>query len=657
MAEPPWSQGPVIDIGGQRFRVPRGVGLPAGALRIGLLAIAVLTLLFTAYYQVEPEEVGVVQLFGAYVRTSGPGPHLKLPFGIERVTKVPVQRQLKMEFGFRTVRAGVRSEFANPAEAQAESVMLTGDLNVAVVEWIVQYRIRDPKAYLFHIRDVPETFRYMSETAVRQVVGDHSVDEVITIGRAEIALAAKEALQRLCDLYGIGIEVQQLVLQDVNPPPAVRPAFNEVNQAIQEKERAINEAWAEYNQAVPRAKGEAEQAVRAAEGYALDRENRAMGDADRFAAALRGVPQGARRDAPAHVPRDDGRGHPAARPQGDRGRQGPRRPAAAAARRRRRAGREGGEAVKRTLAVVGALLALALVLSSVYTLGETEQAIVTQFGRPVGGVITTPGLHAKLPFIQTLYRFEKRWLEYDGDPNEIPTRDKKYIWVDTYARWRITDTLRFFQAVQDERGAQSRLDDIVDGETRNAVASFDLIEIVRSSNRPFATIQELQGTGTGAEPVATIVTGREKISKLILDRAARITPAFGVELTDVRFKRISYTESVQQAVFQRMIAERKRIAERSRSEGQGRAAEIRGQKERDVLAASSVGYKGAQELKGKADARATTISAAAYGRDPSFFEFWKSMETLRTSLDQGSTVILSTDSELLKYLKQSQPGR
>jgi membrane protease subunit HflK len=258
--------------------------LPPGALRIGLLAIAAVLLLFTAYYQVEPEEVGVVQRFGAFVRTSGPGPHLKLPLGIERVTKVPVQRQLKMEFGFRTLRAAARSEFANPPEAQAESVMLTGDLNVAVVEWIVQFRIRDPKAYLFHIRDVPETFRYMSEAAVRQVVGDHSVDEVITIGRAEIALAAKEELQRLCNLYGIGIEVQQLVLQDVNPPGPVRPAFNEVNQAIQEKERAINESWAEYNQAVPRAKGEAEQAVRAAEGYALDRENRAVGDAQRFEA-------------------------------------------------------------------------------------------------------------------------------------------------------------------------------------------------------------------------------------------------------------------------------------------------------------------------------------------------------------------------------------
>jgi membrane protease subunit HflC len=313
--------------------------------------------------------------------------------------------------------------------------------------------------------------------------------------------------------------------------------------------------------------------------------------------------------------------------------------------------------VRGPLAVVAAIVVLAVLLSSVYTLGETEQAILTQFGRPVGGVIATPGLHVKVPFIQTLHRFEKRWLEYDGDSNEIPTRDKKYIWVDTYARWRVNDALRFFQAVHDERGAQSRIDDIVDGETRNAVASFDLIEIVRSSNRAFATIEELQSAGTGAEPVARISTGREKIAQLILERAAKITPDFGVEITDVRFKRISYTDSVQQAVFQRMIAERKRIAERSRSEGQGRAAEIRGQKERDVLAASSVGYKSAQELKGKADARATAIYARAYGRDPSFFEFWKSMETLRTSLDPGSTVILSTDSELLRYLKRSQPGR
>jgi membrane protease subunit HflK len=276
-----WGDGP-IDIGGTRVQLPRMPKLPRGAARLVILVVALLLLLFTSYYQVEPEEVGVIQRFGAYVRTTEPGPHLKIPFGVETVRKVPVQRQLKMEFGFRTVRPGQRSEFASPAEAQAESLMLTGDLNVAVVEWIVQYRIRDPKAFLFNVRDVPETFRYMSEAAVRQIVGDHSVDEVITIGRADIALAAKEELQRLCNLYGIGIEVQQLVLQDVNPPDPVRPAFNEVNQAIQERERSINEAWAEYNQAVPRAKGEAEQMVRAAEGYALERENRALGDARRF---------------------------------------------------------------------------------------------------------------------------------------------------------------------------------------------------------------------------------------------------------------------------------------------------------------------------------------------------------------------------------------
>jgi len=308
--------------------------------------------------------------------------------------------------------------------------------------------------------------------------------------------------------------------------------------------------------------------------------------------------------------------------------------------------------VTRTLAVViGIVLAVAL-LSSVYTLGETEQAIITQFGRPIGGVVATPGLHVKLPLIQTLHRFEKRWLEYDGDANEIPTRDKKYVWVDTYARWRIADALRFFQAVRDERGGQSRLDDIVDGETRNAVASFNLIEIVRSSNRAFEVTGELEGIGA-AEAMVQIKAGRERLAQQILERASKITPEFGVELVDVRFKRINYTESVQQAVFQRMIAERKRIAERSRSEGQGRAAEIRGQKERDVLAATSVGYKSAQELKGKADAKAASIYARAYGRDPGFYEFSKSMDTLEAALDEDATVILSTDSELLKYLKAS----
>ncbi len=284
MARSDWER--VIDIGGGGARMPP-FGRPPmpspGALRgIAIVALALL-LLLTSYYQVEPDQVGVVQRFGAYDRTTDPGPHLKLPFGVETVTKVPVQRQLKMEFGFRTARAAVRTEFAAESDfTRAESIMLTGDLNVAVVEWIVQYRIKDPKLYLFHLRNVQQTFRDMAEAAMRQVVGDHSVDEVLTIGREQIAQAAKDELQRLCTLYENGIEVQQLLLQDVNPPDPVKPAFNEVNQAIQEKERAMNEAGAEYNKAVPRAKGEAEQAVRAAEGYALERVNNAEGDAKRF---------------------------------------------------------------------------------------------------------------------------------------------------------------------------------------------------------------------------------------------------------------------------------------------------------------------------------------------------------------------------------------
>ena len=296
------------------------------------------------------------------------------------------------------------------------------------------------------------------------------------------------------------------------------------------------------------------------------------------------------------------------------------------------------------------VVALLLLWASTYTVSETDQVIVTQFGRPVGGAITRPGLHFKLPFVQVVHRFDKRWLEFNGDANQITTRDKKYIWVDTYARWRISDPLRFFQAVHDERGGQSRLDDIVDGQTRNAVASYDLIEIVRSSNRAFQITEELEGIGS-AEAMAKINAGRNKIAAEIKEKAARITPQFGVELEDVRFKRIKYIEMVEQKVFERMISERRRIAERSRSEGQGRAAEIRGQKERDVLAVSSVGYRDAQQIKGKADAEAASIYAKAYGRDPEFYQFLKSMETLNASFDGSSTFVLSTNSELLRYLK------
>jgi len=308
--------------------------------------------------------------------------------------------------------------------------------------------------------------------------------------------------------------------------------------------------------------------------------------------------------------------------------------------------------VRNTVAVVALVAAGLLLVLSAYTVSETEQAILTQFGEPVGGPVTRAGLHFRVPLMQLVHRFDKRWLEFEGSPNQIPTKDKKYIWVETYARWRIVDPLKFYQNVGDERGAQSRLDDVIDGQTRNAVASFDLLEIVRSGNREFQVTEELAGIGS-AEAMAPVRTGRSAIAKIVLDKAAQITPAFGIEVEDVRFLRLNYIESVQQKVFERMTSERKRIAERSRSEGQGKAAEIRGQKERDVLAASSGGYKKAQEKKGTADAAATAIYAKAYGRDPEFYRFMKSMETLQSSLDEKSWLILSTDSEVLKFLKGS----
>ena len=260
-----------------RSKLPRSLGL------VILVAAAVIALV-SSYYQVEPDEVAIVTRFGRFVNTTGPGPHGKLPFGIEQVQKVPVQRQLKQEFGFRTTRADVQSQYSKDEHTTSESSMLTGDLNVATVEWIVQYKISDPYKYLFKLRDVEETFRLMAEASMRSVVGDHNVTELLTVGREAIAAKAKDLLSDLCKRYDNGISVQQLVLQDVDPPESVKPSFNDVNQAIQERERAINEAWAEYNQEIPRARGLAEQAIEAAEGYAVDRVNRAKGDAQRFIA-------------------------------------------------------------------------------------------------------------------------------------------------------------------------------------------------------------------------------------------------------------------------------------------------------------------------------------------------------------------------------------
>ncbi len=304
------------------------------------------------------------------------------------------------------------------------------------------------------------------------------------------------------------------------------------------------------------------------------------------------------------------------------------------------------------LIVAIALAVLIVLLNSLYIVSETKQVIITQFGEPIGDAITKPGLHTKVPFIQKANYFEKRWLEWDGDANQIPTKDKKFIWVDTYARWRISNPLVFFQRVRDERGALTRIDDIVDGETRNIIANFELIEIVRSSNREFELTEEVAILDI-AGAIPEIETGREKIAQIILEKSSQITPEFGVELRDVRIKRINYVEDVQRKVFDRMISERKRIAAKYRSEGDGKSAEIRGEKERELKKIQSEAYRKAQEIKGKADAEATKIYAKAYNLDPEFYQFTKTLETYRTSLE-GTWLILSTDSEFLKYLKSSK---
>ena len=298
---------------------------------------------------------------------------------------------------------------------------------------------------------------------------------------------------------------------------------------------------------------------------------------------------------------------------------------------------------------VGIVL-LVLLGQSAYTVDETQQVIITQFGQPVGDPVDTPGLHFKVPFIQRTNPFEKRFLEWDGSPNQVPTRDRRFIWVDTYARWRITDPLLFFQRLRDELGAQSRLDDVLDGETRNAVARHDLIEIVRSTNRNPDDV--LIDSEEEAVILERIERGREEITREILDTAAGRTADLGIELLDLRLKRINYVEEVQQDVFARMIAERQRVAEQFRSEGQGESARINGERERELAQIQSEAYRQAEELRGEADAEATGIYADAYARDADFYAFTKSLETYEQTMDPSTFFILGTDSELLRFLEQ-----
>ena len=263
----------------RQFRPPDVRWKPVAKILLILLPVA---FLWSAWFTVEPEETGLILRFGQFVRQVGPGLNMKFPWPIETVLKVPVERQLKEEFGFRTEdSSSARTEYSS-GDFNDESITLTGDLNVAVVEWTAQYRVRDPYKYLFRVRNVSKTFRDMNETVMREIVGDRSVNEVLTVGRQEIAGEVERRLQILCDQYETGIKVEQIVLQDVNPPDTVKPSFNEVNQAQQERERMINEAKSLYNQAIPRSRGQALQTVEQAEGYATDRVNRARGDAELF---------------------------------------------------------------------------------------------------------------------------------------------------------------------------------------------------------------------------------------------------------------------------------------------------------------------------------------------------------------------------------------
>ncbi len=313
--------------------------------------------------------------------------------------------------------------------------------------------------------------------------------------------------------------------------------------------------------------------------------------------------------------------------------------------------------IKRSTIFLGLIIVLGVfvLFLSGFVVDETEQAIITQFGKPVGEPIMTPGVHFKIPFVQTVHFFDKRFLEWDGAPNQIPTKDKRFIWVDTYARWRIHDPLLFYQRVQNERGAHTRLDDILDGQTRNVIANNNLVEIIRTTNRKFEASAEIGGVEDSEAPTR-IELGREKMTRLIIEAAAPRLKELGIELLDLRLKRINYVEEVQKKIYERMITERKRIADQFRSEGQGEAAKILGDKERDLKKIQSEAYRTSQEIKGKADAEATTIYAAAYNQSAdsrAFYRFVKTMDTYKNTLSEKDWLVLSTKGDFFKFLEHS----
>jgi len=305
--------------------------------------------------------------------------------------------------------------------------------------------------------------------------------------------------------------------------------------------------------------------------------------------------------------------------------------------------------------VMGALL-LIFSGSPFFVVNEYEQAVITQFGKPIGTAKKKAGLYLKIPFIQKITYFDKRLLEWDGDPSEIPTKDKKYIWVDTIARWKISNPLRFYQSVYNERGGHAKLDNIIGSAVMDLVTSHNLVEIVRSSNRLLEENIISKKGFVEKEALEKIKKGREKLRQAILKQAKELVPQYGIDLVDVRIKRVNYVEEVRRKVYDRMVSERMRAAEQYRSEGKGKKEEIEGQTNKELKTILSLAYKDAQKIKGKADKKATGIYAGAYSKNPEFFVFMKSLDAYSESLNKDSRIILTTDSDYFKYLKSLRPG-
>ena len=312
--------------------------------------------------------------------------------------------------------------------------------------------------------------------------------------------------------------------------------------------------------------------------------------------------------------------------------------------------------MKIKLLIIPAIIILIGIFSGAYIIDETEQVVITQFGKSIGKPITTPGLHFKIPVIQQATFFPKNLLEWDGDSGQIPTLDKTFIYVDTFARWRIVDALAFFQTVNNVVGAQARLDDIIDPAVRNFITSYPLIETVRDTNRELDTFEVGLGHAREEErSLGKVTTGRGKITKGIMNQAQPKLKDFGIELVDVQIKRLNYVEQVRKSVYGRMIAERKQIAEKFRSEGEGEARVIEGKRDKELKKIESEAYKTAQEIMGKADAESTKIYAAAYNKDPDFYSFVKSLDVYQKVMGDKSFLLLSTESDFLKYFKGSNP--